>query len=65
MGDRLSRLIDVKSIVTIVVILGYVYMTIRGIEIPEPYQTLVNFIVAFFFGTQFSKVQSYINGERP
>lgn len=46
---------DIKSFVTVVIILGYIVLTFMGKMTPE-YQELTKFIVIFYFGTQIEKI---------
>lgn len=55
--DNIAHLIDVKTIVTFLVVGGYVGMTLSGQTVPEAYSNLTMIIVAFYFGTQTQKAQ--------
>ena len=53
--SNIAHLIDVKTIVTFLVVGGYVAMTIMGQTVPDSFSNLTMIIVAFYFGTQFQK----------
>lgn len=60
MKERISKLLTIKSIVTIlfvIVVLGLSAYTViyRGADVPEQLWTLLVTIVAFYFGTQATK----------
>lgn len=55
MKDRLARLIDVKSIVTLVMTAVFAALSITGKLTAEQFQTVFTTIIAFYFGTQYSK----------
>ncbi len=52
-----NRLVSVKSIVTIIVTAVFAYLSIRG-NIPDNFMTIYTAIIAFYFGTQYSKPTS-------
>lgn len=55
MKERFAKLIDVKSIVTLVLTLVFAYLAIRG-GVPQEFQTIFTVIISFYFGTQAVKV---------
>lgn len=54
-GRRFADLIDVKTIVTFLIVGGYVGMTVAGYTVPDGYANLTMVVVAFYFGTQHQK----------
>ena len=60
--NRLSNLISVKSIVTIVLTAVFAYMAIVG-TISQDFMTIYAVIIAFYFGTQSQKAQSLLDSE--
>lgn len=54
MKERFAKLIDVKSIVTILLTATFVYLSIKGV-VPEPFSTIYTTVTAFYFGTQVQK----------
>lgn len=55
MKERLSKLLTVKSIVTIVLTAVFAYLSIRGSISPELFMTIFTVIIGFYFGTQNEK----------
>jgi len=57
MKDRISKLIDVKSIVTLTLTAVMAYLSIAGEEVSETFKTIYVMIIGFYFGTQTTKKQ--------
>jgi len=55
MKERLKKLIDVKSIVTIVLSGVFGYLSIIGRITPEQFLTVYTVVISFYFGTQYQK----------
>lgn len=55
MKDKISRLIDVKSLVTLFLTAVFGVQTLKGNISPEQFQTVFTTIIAFYFGTQYNK----------
>lgn len=55
MKDRIFRLINVKSLVTLFLTLTFGVQTVRGYVSAEQFQTVFTTIIAFYFGTQYAK----------
>ena len=55
MKDQLSKLINIKSIVTLLLTLVFSYMSIAGRISPELFMTVFTVVIAFYFGTQHEK----------
>lgn len=55
MKERLAKLIDVKSIVTILLCGVFCYLSIAGYILPEQFMTVFTVVIAFYFGTQVQK----------
>jgi hypothetical protein len=53
--ERLSKLLTVKSIVTIVLTAVFAYLSIVGSISPELFMTIFTVIIGFYFGTQNEK----------
>lgn len=53
--DRFAKLIDVKSIVTILTTIVFCGLVILGKEIPEPFTSIYTILIGFYFGTQAKK----------
>lgn len=55
MKDRIAKLIDVKSIVTLVLTFVFAALSISGRLSAEQFLTIFTTVVAFYFGTQTRK----------
>ena len=49
---------EVKSFMTVVMTIAYIYLTIVG-NMTQEFQTIYLMIVAFYFGTQAEKLKQY------
>ena len=63
MREKLIRLIDVKSIVTITLTIAFVVLSCRGTISPEQFQTVFTTVISFYFGTQYRKGEEIKKGE--
>lgn len=59
---RLSALLSVKSIVTIVLTGVFAYLAIIGTIAGSDFLTIFLIVISFYFGTQSQKVQDAIDG---
>ena len=55
MLNRLSNLLTVKSIVTLVLTGVFAYLSITGTISGEQFLTIFTVIISFYFGTQLAK----------
>jgi len=55
MKNRLAKLIDVKTIVTISMLWVFCYLAVVGKVTPEQFYGVFIMIIAFYFGTQTAK----------
>ena len=55
MFRRLSKLVDVKSIVTLLLTLIFGILALKGSVTAEQFLTVFTMIIAFYFGTQYQK----------
>ena len=55
MKDRITKLLTVKSIVTIISTIVFSYLAIVGKVTAEQFMTVFTMIVGFYFGTQHEK----------
>ncbi len=55
MKEKLVKLIDVKSIMTLLLTAGFVGLTCTGEISGQEYLTIFTMIVGFYFGTQAEK----------
>lgn len=54
-SERIAKLIDVKSLMTLTLTGVFVYMAARGILDADKFLTIFTMIVSFYFGTQSMK----------
>ena len=55
MKEKLAKLIDVKSIMTLALTVGFIGLTCAGEITGEQFLTIFTMIVGFYFGTQAQK----------
>lgn len=55
MKNRLAKLINVKSIVTIVLTVVFSVLSLKGRITPESFLTIFTVVIGFYFGTQAKK----------
>lgn len=53
--DKIAKLIDVKSLVTLILTAVFAVQTARGIITSEQFQTIFTTVIAFYFGIQYAK----------
>ena len=58
---RLSNLLAVKSIVTVILTAVFAYLAVTG-QIAQDFMTVYAVVIAFYFGTQSQKIQDVIGG---
>lgn len=55
MKERMCKLIDVKSLVTLFLTAVFGVQTLKGQVSTEQFQTIFTTVIAFYFGTQYAK----------
>lgn len=60
--NRLSTLLSVKSLVTIVLTVVFAYLAISGEVTGQDFLTIFLMVISFYFGTQSQKLQDSIGG---
>ena len=55
MKERLSKLLTIKSIVTILLTVVFCYLSVIRVVSPELFMTVFTVVIAFYFGTQHEK----------
>lgn len=55
MKEKLAKLITVKSIVTLVLTMTFVYLSVIKVIDAEKYMMIFTMIISFYFGVQTSK----------
>lgn len=58
MKEKLAKLIDVKSIMTLLLTLVFCILALCGAVSAEQFVTIFTVIVGFYFGTQIQKKES-------
>ena len=58
MNITVQNLLTVKSIVTIMLTVVFAFLAIKGTIDGEQFLTIYSVIVAFYFGTQYQKIQN-------
>lgn len=61
MKQRLAKLIDVKSIITIVMTTVFAYLAVAGKITGDQFLVIFTTVVAFYFGTQKGKADGNEN----
>lgn len=60
MLKKLAKLIDVKSIVTILLTIIFSVLSLKGTITGQEFLTIFTVIISFYFGTQFQKKEDEI-----
>lgn len=55
MKSKLSKLIDVKSLVTLLLTAVFCVLAVRGTVSAEQFLTVFTVVISFYFGTQYQK----------
>ena len=55
MKERISKLLTIKSIVTLLLTLVFCYLSVIGVIAAELFMTVFTVVIAFYFGTQAQK----------
>ena len=53
--ERLTKLLTIKSIVTLILTIAFVGMVFSGNAIDDTFKTIFATVIAFYFGTQAKK----------
>lgn len=53
--ERIAKLIDVKSLVTLILTGVFGYLAVKGRVSDQQFQTIYTVIIGFYFGTQYQK----------
>ena len=53
--EKLAKLIDVKSLVTLILTAVFAVQTVRVMITSEQFQTIFTTVIAFYFGIQYAK----------
>ena len=55
MRERLAKLVDVKSIMTLLLTTVFCILSLKGTITGSEFQTIFTVVVGFYFGTQYQK----------
>jgi 5-bromo-4-chloroindolyl phosphate hydrolysis protein len=58
MKEKITKLLTVKSIVTILLTLVFCYLSIKGVISENLFMAIFSTVMAFYFGTQHEKQSS-------
>lgn len=64
MKNKLAKLIDVKSIVTLVMTAVFAGLAAKGTVTSDQFLTVFTTVIAFYFGTQHAKNKEDKNDEK-
>ena len=62
MKEKLAKLVNVKSIVTLILCGVFAYLSIIGYIMPDQFLTIFTVIISFYFGSQYGKKEGNNNG---
>jgi len=60
--ERLAKLIDVKSMVTLALTVVFCVLSFKG-HLPTEFLTIYTTVIAFYFGVQYAKTGTTIDGK--
>ncbi len=63
MKEKLAKLVNVKSIVTIVLTAVFAYLAVSGAITGQDFLTVFTVVIAFYFGTQSQKLSDAVDGQ--
>lgn len=56
--EKLAKLIDVKSIVTLILTIVFATLALTNVITGQEFQTIFTVVIGFYFGTQATKTQT-------
>lgn len=62
MKEKLAKLVNVKSIVTLILCGVFSYLSIMGKIMPDQFLTIFTIVIGFYFGVQHEKKEANTNG---
>lgn len=62
MKEKLAKLVNVKSIITIIICGVFAYLSVIGQIMPDQFLTIFTVIISFYFGSQYGKKEANTNG---
>lgn len=64
MKEKLSNLIDVKSIVTIALTILFIVLAIKGVIDSNAVVTIFTTVIAFYFGTKYQQTKDDLSNNK-
>ena len=61
MKEKLGKLLNVKSIITLIICCVFAYLSIIGQILPDQFLTIFTVIISFYFGSQYGKKEGNNN----
>lgn len=61
MKDKIAKLINVKSVITLILTTVFSYLSVTKTISSEQFLTIFTVVVSFYFGTQYKKTEGVIN----
>ena len=62
MKEKLAKLVNVKSIITLIICGVFAYLSVIGQIMPDQFLTIFTVIISFYFGVQHEKKEGNNNG---
>ena len=62
MKEKLAKLVNVKSIVTLIICGVFAYLSVIGQIMPDQFLTVFTVIISFYFGSQYGKKDGNTTG---
>ena len=62
MKEKLAKLVNVKSIVTLILCGVFAYLSIIGRILPDQFLTIFTIVIGFYFGVQHERKEGNTNG---
>lgn len=62
MKEKLAKLVNVKSIITLIICGVFAYLSVIGQIMPDQFLTIFTVIISFYFGSQYGKKEANTNG---
>ena len=60
MKEKLAKLVNVKSIITLIICGVFAYLSVIGQIMPDQFLTIFTVIISFYFGTQSVKKEGEV-----
>ena len=55
MKEKLAKLVNVKSIITLILCGVFAYLSVIGQILPDQFLTFFTIVISFYFGSQYEK----------